>query len=463
MRRPFTVKDVRVDKNFRQVEGGVIEAKGIAESHAGLWTDPHGSSLFQTDIITKSPALDVRAYGEGVGGGGDDTVAFQATFMEAKAGTYPRKVLIPNGNFHITDTLEVTSGMVIDGSNKSIWSGQYGADDKPSCLITFAPTSEKDLFHVHRTGGSGLPYASNTNISNLAIKGNTTGGITHSRHALHLDSVAQSIFKNIGIRHFQRGHYAINAMSNRFKNVYIGYCSEDCFYYDVYPPSTGTASTSDVWDACIFRETPLGGIIKKGYAITFDSCLFETLGGGVRIYRECGVVTFINPYVENVPTVSDGFVWNMGNDGTTNWGGNNLIIIGGFQLGRDDMYGGKTGVCVEINHCSGVQIISPHINKYVIGIASDNVANTPDNSVYVAAPAFYDVTYLYYQMAGKMWGSYPTGTLDSGAINPKTYGHSIQMVGLVTYANNAAAIAGGLAVGDFYRTNADPDTVCVVH
>ena len=31
------------------------------------------------------------------------------------------------------------------------------------------------------------------------------------------------------------------------------------------------------------------------------------------------------------------------------------------------------------------------------------------------------------------------------------------------YANNAAAIAGGLAAGDFYRTGADPDPVCIVH
>jgi hypothetical protein len=34
---------------------------------------------------------------------------------------------------------------------------------------------------------------------------------------------------------------------------------------------------------------------------------------------------------------------------------------------------------------------------------------------------------------------------------------------LPIYANNAAAVAGGLAVGDFYRTGADPDPVCVVH
>jgi hypothetical protein len=36
-------------------------------------------------------------------------------------------------------------------------------------------------------------------------------------------------------------------------------------------------------------------------------------------------------------------------------------------------------------------------------------------------------------------------------------------VGLPTYANNAAAITGGLAAGDFYRTGADPDPVMVVH
>lgn len=35
--------------------------------------------------------------------------------------------------------------------------------------------------------------------------------------------------------------------------------------------------------------------------------------------------------------------------------------------------------------------------------------------------------------------------------------------GLTAYANNAAAISGGLVAGDLYRTGGDPDTVCVVH
>lgn len=39
----------------------------------------------------------------------------------------------------------------------------------------------------------------------------------------------------------------------------------------------------------------------------------------------------------------------------------------------------------------------------------------------------------------------------------------IQNPNLPVYANNAAAIAGGLVAGEFYRTGGDPDTVCVVH
>jgi hypothetical protein len=39
----------------------------------------------------------------------------------------------------------------------------------------------------------------------------------------------------------------------------------------------------------------------------------------------------------------------------------------------------------------------------------------------------------------------------------------IRATGLSVHANNAAALAGGLVVNDFYRTGSDPDTVCVVH
>lgn len=37
------------------------------------------------------------------------------------------------------------------------------------------------------------------------------------------------------------------------------------------------------------------------------------------------------------------------------------------------------------------------------------------------------------------------------------------VTGLDVFANNAAAVAGGLRTGNLYRTGADPDVVCVVH
>lgn len=39
----------------------------------------------------------------------------------------------------------------------------------------------------------------------------------------------------------------------------------------------------------------------------------------------------------------------------------------------------------------------------------------------------------------------------------------IQLGQVPVYANNAAAIAGGLNPGNLYRTGANPDPVCIVH
>lgn len=54
----------------------------------------------------------------------------------------------------------------------------------------------------------------------------------------------------------------------------------------------------------------------------------------------------------------------------------------------------------------------------------------------------------------------PTISASAGSINLAA---PAAVTGLSVFANNAAAIAGGLAVGNLYRTGADPDVVCVVH
>lgn len=42
-------------------------------------------------------------------------------------------------------------------------------------------------------------------------------------------------------------------------------------------------------------------------------------------------------------------------------------------------------------------------------------------------------------------------------------GLKFTLAGIPNYANNAAAISGGLVAGDIYRTNGDPDVLCIVH
>lgn len=52
------------------------------------------------------------------------------------------------------------------------------------------------------------------------------------------------------------------------------------------------------------------------------------------------------------------------------------------------------------------------------------------------------------------------GNVGIGTTTPNS---KLAVVGLPVFADNASAITGGLSVGDFYRTGADPDPVCVVH
>lgn len=63
------------------------------------------------------------------------------------------------------------------------------------------------------------------------------------------------------------------------------------------------------------------------------------------------------------------------------------------------------------------------------------------------------------------YGVYVGNTVKGSAKNYAIYtdGGTIHHAGIPVYANNAAAIAGGLVAGDLYRTGADPDPLMIVH
>jgi hypothetical protein len=88
----------------------------------------------------------------------------------------------------------------------------------------------------------------------------------------------------------------------------------------------------------------------------------------------------------------------------------------------------------------------------------------------VGGPAFY--LYRGAVLCGEV---YMYGTADSGTYHlylqsdtgkvvlaPKA-ASTVNITTLPVYANNAAALAGSRVAGDLYRTNGDPDTICIVH
>jgi hypothetical protein len=75
------------------------------------------------------------------------------------------------------------------------------------------------------------------------------------------------------------------------------------------------------------------------------------------------------------------------------------------------------------------------------------------------------VTTYIGMLADVQGGAGATTLFDTVSVTeiPAAIQTDLVVTGLPIFANNAAAITGGLIVGSFYRTNANPDTVCVVH
>ena len=103
---------------------------------------------------------------------------------------------------------------------------------------------------------------------------------------------------------------------------------------------------------------------------------------------------------------------------------------------------------------SGIQLWVTGVGSNGIAL-SDNLHYTPPGSG----------IYLYEQDV------YPIVLQSGGAITLQASGvlsltgskFTWDLAQVPTYANNAAAITGGLSAGDMYRTGADPDPLCIVH
>ena len=108
-----------------------------------------------------------------------------------------------------------------------------------------------------------------------------------------------------------------------------------------------------------------------------------------------------------------------------------------------------------------------------VSTANDASGNVYDSGVLSSAGVWTAKTQVFTATTNSVWvsmlinggGAADTTLYDTISIKeiPLVVETDLIATGLPVYANNAAAITGGLIVGSFYRTNADPDPVCVVH
>lgn len=97
--------------------------------------------------------------------------------------------------------------------------------------------------------------------------------------------------------------------------------------------------------------------------------------------------------------------------------------------------------------------------------SSENVVSFGQQLVGSTAVQWIPSTGLHFKYNATGLGGFLATITSAGnvGIGTTTPNSKLAVVGLPVYANNAAAVGGGLAAGDFYRTGGDPDTVCVVH
>lgn len=120
---------------------------------------------------------------------------------------------------------------------------------------------------------------------------------------------------------------------------------------------------------------------------------------------------------------------------------------GANSISRNMFYatlkGDGTGVGLDIYNDSSIY----HVSCYGFNANQDIILRvSADNNLFI--------------------GQFPDGFTDSSATTTNKIidqNQGLYLPGIPIYVNNAGALAGGLKAGQFYRLNADPDHLCIVH
>ena len=352
----------------------------------------------------------------------DCTVYFQNAINYCSANSI--MLIIPNGKYLITDTLNIPVGTQISGQTCFQSVKQYSQNPKATTIL-FQPTSAKNLFEASGTSYSNFRFY--YSISNLYIIGNSVDSYGNSLYALNLDGVIYSHFENIGCEGFISTFYCNRTINNRFVNCYATGMTQAILY-------AGNNETTDVWEQCSIKSAPIG--VKYNASsidIRFVNCLFEDITTyGMDIAKECQNITVTDAYCENVPTDnnSSACMYRVGYSGTTAVTANHLIITGGVYQGRN---AGIVGSFIDADYCNGIQISNVALARFTNGIKTSS--NTTNDSIVISGFTALSITNIVTDST-KISGTYAAGVVNSAVHNRQNARlHNLTVVNNATLGN----------------------------
>jgi hypothetical protein len=134
----------------------------------------------------------------------------------------------------------------------------------------------------------------------------------------------------------------------------------------------------------------------------------------------------------------------------------NITGIGNSCLGEQSLYGVSSGIGNTAVGRLGLADVTTADMNTSIGTNTGRGIVTGSNNTILGA----NVTSLAAATTDNIILATGQGTIRA-RFNRTRW--NMPLTQLSIYANNAAAITGGLASGDLYRTGGDPDLICVVH
>ena len=373
--------------------------------------------------------LDFGAVGDGTT---DDTSAIQAAIDTGKS------VYFPSGTYKLTATLVISSS--------TVKFRRFFGDSKSNSII-------KQV-----TAGQGfMAYTSSTNyiaidMNDLGFEGDNTTGA-----GLSFSKLYHSNWTNLDIICGGAAVVVSAAFSVTFNRV-------DVSSYN----SHGFSVVGE--NSVLFIQCYPGTILTASYAgfniegkATFISCNCLDSGYiGYRFVGTTGQFTLIGCNIEDFKTY--GIKSECGN----------LAL----NLERCNFLPPSATTAPSGYQCSiWVNYSNQPINIIGCGISSKGatrnlateiVVDSSDADlqmmVFGSATNFDTATVASISHALPQWQvSNPAYAIYAAAIPNLSVTNRLFMPALPVYANNAAALAGGLNPGSTYRTNGNPDTICVVH